>query len=168
MLLGASARRSICLSKTPCSVINPSLSFKEWTGSIYQPAAQLCWCRDLAGEEQAYIRKHAAVFTPSTRMERIPGVLSGYMDPCGVAVIEGGAEMDEFSKAALFSLLANVLYADTVVLRRESLAGKKFPIMDIFFHLSCYFCFSANSTPSNPAKWASWVQSMAWKVRAVA
>jgi hypothetical protein len=41
--------------------------------------------------------------------------------------------MDEFSKAALFSLLANVLYADAVVRRRESLAGKKFPIMDIFF-----------------------------------
>jgi len=32
----------------------------------------------------------------------------------------------------------------------------------------CYFCFSMNSTPSNPAKWASCVQSVAWKARAVA
>ena len=61
------------------------------------------------------------------------GLLGPDHDPWGVAVIEGGAEMDEFSKAALFSLLANVLYADAVVRRRESLAGKKFPIMDIFF-----------------------------------
>jgi hypothetical protein len=61
------------------------------------------------------------------------GLLGPDDDPWGVAVIEGGAEMDEFSKAALFSLLANVLYADAVVRRRESLNGKKFPIMDIFF-----------------------------------
>jgi hypothetical protein len=61
------------------------------------------------------------------------GLLGPDHDPWGVAVIEGGAEMDEFSKAALFSLLANVLYADAVVRRRESLAGMKFPIMDIFF-----------------------------------
>ncbi len=61
------------------------------------------------------------------------GLLGPSHDPWGVAVVEGGAEMDEFSKAALFSLLANVLYADAVVRRRESLAGGKFPIMDIFF-----------------------------------
>jgi len=61
------------------------------------------------------------------------GLLGPDHDPWGVAVIEGGAEMDEFSKAALFSLLANVLYADAVVRRRESLGGKKFPIMNIFF-----------------------------------
>ena len=61
------------------------------------------------------------------------GLLGPDHDSWGVAVIEGGAEMDEFSKAALFSLLANVLYADAVVRRRESLSGKKFPIMDIFF-----------------------------------
>jgi hypothetical protein len=61
------------------------------------------------------------------------GLLGPESDPWGVAVIEGGADMDEFSKAALFSLLANVLYADAIARRRESLAGKKFPIMDIFF-----------------------------------
>ena len=34
-----------------------------------------------------------------------------------MAVIDGGAEMDEFSKPALFSLLVNVLYADPVGLQ---------------------------------------------------
>ena len=48
-------------------------------------------CRDLAGVEQAYIRKHAAVFTPSTRMERIPGVLSGYMDSTLLTMLQTAA-----------------------------------------------------------------------------
>jgi hypothetical protein len=61
------------------------------------------------------------------------GLLGPGEDPWGVAVIEGGAEMDEFSKAALFSLLAKVLYDDAVVRRRESLSGRKFPVMNIFF-----------------------------------
>ena len=51
----------------------------------------------------------------------------------GITVIEGGAEMDEYSKAALLSLLASVLYADAVARRRESLSGKHFPPMQIFF-----------------------------------
>jgi hypothetical protein len=61
------------------------------------------------------------------------GLLGDPDDAWGIAVIEGGAEMDEFVKAALFSLLATVLYYDAVVRRRESLAGGRFPVMDIFF-----------------------------------
>ena len=55
-------------------------------------------------------------------------------DPWGMAVIEGGAEMsDEFSKVAILSLLASVLYFDAISRRRESLAGVEFPPMQIFF-----------------------------------
>ena len=54
-------------------------------------------------------------------------------DPWGVTVVEGGAEMDEFAKAALFSLLAAVVYGDAVVRRRETLAGMRFPPLQIFF-----------------------------------
>jgi hypothetical protein len=61
------------------------------------------------------------------------GLLGDPDDAWGIAVIEGGAEMDDFVKAALFSLLATVLYYDAVVRRRESLAGGRFPVMDIFF-----------------------------------
>ena len=39
--------------------------------------------------------------------------------------------MIEFSKALMLSLLANVINADAVAHRRESLAGKKFPIVEI-------------------------------------
>ena len=46
---------------------------------------------------------------------------------------EGGAEMDEYSKAALLSLLASILYSDAVARRREALSGKHFPPMQIFF-----------------------------------
>ena len=38
-------------------------------------------------------------------------------DPWGMAVIEGGAEMDEYPKAALLSLLASVLYFDAIARR---------------------------------------------------
>ena len=41
--------------------------------------------------------------------------------------------MDEFAKAALFSLLAAVVYGDAVVRRRETLAGVRFPPLQIFF-----------------------------------
>ncbi len=54
-------------------------------------------------------------------------------DPWGVTVVEGGAEMDEFAKAALFSLLAATIYGDAVVRRRETLAGMRFPPLQIFF-----------------------------------
>ncbi|MCX6066424.1 MAG: hypothetical protein NT121_11830, partial [Chloroflexi bacterium] len=48
-------------------------------------------CRALVEEEQAYIRKHAAVFTPSTRAERIPGVMSGYLDSTLLTMLQTAA-----------------------------------------------------------------------------
>ena len=61
------------------------------------------------------------------------GLLGPDDDQWGVAVIEGGAEMDEFSKSALLSLIASILYLDAIVRRRESLGGERFPPMQIFF-----------------------------------
>jgi hypothetical protein len=61
------------------------------------------------------------------------GLLGPSEDPWGVTVIEGGAEMDEFSKSALLSLAASILYLDAVVRRRETLSGAKFPPMQIAF-----------------------------------
>jgi len=61
------------------------------------------------------------------------GLLGSSNDPWGVTVIEGGAEMDEYSKSALLSLIASILYLDSVVRRRESLGGAKFPPMQIVF-----------------------------------
>jgi len=62
------------------------------------------------------------------------GLLGDKYDPWGMVVIEGGAEMsDDFSKVALLSLLASVLYSDAVTRRREALAGSVFPPMQIFF-----------------------------------
>lgn len=61
------------------------------------------------------------------------GLLGEADDPWGVAILEGGAEMDEFSKSALLSLAASILYLDAVVRRRESLSGARFPPMQIFF-----------------------------------
>lgn len=61
------------------------------------------------------------------------GLLGSQEDPWGVTVIEGGAEMDEFSKSALLSLAASILYLDSVVRRRETLGGSHFPPMQIFF-----------------------------------
>ena len=61
------------------------------------------------------------------------GLLGPEDDPWGITVVEGGAEMDEFSKAALFSLMAVTIYQDAVIRRRESLGGKRFPPLQIFF-----------------------------------
>ena len=63
------------------------------------------------------------------------GLLGPEDDRWGVVVIEGGAEMDEFSKAALLSLLATVLYYDAVVRRREALSrrGPRLPWVQIVF-----------------------------------
>lgn len=61
------------------------------------------------------------------------GLLGPADDPWGLVIVEGGAEMDEYPKAALLALLSSVLYFDSVVRRRESLAGAKFPPMQIFF-----------------------------------
>jgi hypothetical protein len=61
------------------------------------------------------------------------GLLGVPAHPWGITVIEGGAEMDEYPKAALLSLLASILYSDAVARRRETLDGKHFPPMQIFF-----------------------------------
>ena len=61
------------------------------------------------------------------------GLLGPKEDPWGLLIVEGGAEMDEYPKAALLALLSSVLYFDGVVRRRESLAGARFPPMQIFF-----------------------------------
>ncbi|MBI9050034.1 MAG: serine-rich protein [Anaerolineaceae bacterium] len=61
------------------------------------------------------------------------GLLGNAAYPWGITVIEGGAEMDEYSKAALLALLASILYSDAVARRREMLEGKHFPPMQIFF-----------------------------------
>ena len=61
------------------------------------------------------------------------GLMGSPKAPWGIVVIEGGAEMDEYSKAALLSLLASILYSDAVTRRRETLSGKHFPPMQIFF-----------------------------------
>jgi hypothetical protein len=61
------------------------------------------------------------------------GLLGPDDDPWGITVVEGGAEMDEFAKAALFSLMAVTIYQDAVIRRREMLTGKKFPPLQIVF-----------------------------------
>ncbi|MBI4928240.1 MAG: serine-rich protein, partial [Anaerolineae bacterium] len=61
------------------------------------------------------------------------GLLGPKEDPWGLMIVEGGAEMDEYPKAALLALLSSILYFDGVVRRRESLVGAKFPPMQIFF-----------------------------------
>lgn len=61
------------------------------------------------------------------------GLLGPTNDRWGVCVVEGGSEMDDYSKSALLSLLASILYLDAVVRRRESLAGMHFPPMQIVF-----------------------------------
>ena len=61
------------------------------------------------------------------------GLMGSPENPWGITVIEGGADMDEYSKAALLSLLASILYSDAVARRREMLGGKHFPPMQIFF-----------------------------------
>lgn len=61
------------------------------------------------------------------------GLLGSREDPWGIAVIEGGSEMDEYAKSALLSLIASILYLDAVVRRREMLDGERFPPLQIFF-----------------------------------
>ncbi len=60
------------------------------------------------------------------------GLIGPTSDPWGVAVLEGGAEMDGYSKSVLLSLIAWHLYNDAVSRRRESI-GRKLPALNIFF-----------------------------------
>lgn len=61
--------------------------------------------------------------------------LNGPMhDRWGVTVLEGGAEMDGYSKSVLLSLIAWHLYNDAVVRRRESIGqAARLPALNIFF-----------------------------------
>lgn len=61
------------------------------------------------------------------------GLLGPDGDRWGITVIEGGAQMDEFAKSALLSLIAATLYEDAVVRRRQALSGFQFPPLQIFF-----------------------------------
>ncbi len=81
----------------------------------------------------------------------------------GVTVVEGGAEMDEFAKAALFSLLAAVIYGDAVVRRRETLAGVRFPPLQIFFEEANKVLSGVGSSSSDSEKKGGSVVSAIWE-----
>jgi hypothetical protein len=52
----------------------------------------------------------------------------------GIAILEGGAEMDEYAKATLLGLIAWHVYHDAVVRRREAVSdGRPLPSMNIFW-----------------------------------
>ena len=54
------------------------------------------------------------------------GLLGPPDDPWGISVLEGGAELDEYAKAAILGLVAWHLYNDAVVRRRQNI-GKSVP-----------------------------------------
>ena len=61
------------------------------------------------------------------------GLLGPASDPWGISVLEGGAEMDEFAKAVIFSLVAWHLYNDAVVRRRLAIGHGSQRKLQIFF-----------------------------------
>ncbi len=61
------------------------------------------------------------------------GSLGPSDDPWGISILEGGAEMDEFAKAVIFSLVAWHLYNDAVVRRRLAIGHGPQPRLQIFF-----------------------------------
>jgi len=61
------------------------------------------------------------------------GALGPPDDPWGISILEGGAEMDEFAKAVIFSLVAWHLYNDAVVRRRLSIGRGPQRKLQIFF-----------------------------------
>jgi hypothetical protein len=61
------------------------------------------------------------------------GGLGPTTDPWGISILEGGAEMDEFAKAVVFSLVAWHLYNDAVVRRRLSIGRGPQRKLQIFF-----------------------------------
>jgi hypothetical protein len=91
------------------------------------------------------------------------GLLGSEDDLWGVTVVEGGAEMDEFAKAALFSLLAAVIYGDAVVRRRETLAGVRFPPLQIFFEEANKVLSGVGSSSSDSEKKGGSVVSAIWE-----
>ncbi len=54
------------------------------------------------------------------------GLLGPPEDPWGISILEGGAELDEYAKAAILGLVAWHLYNDAVVRRRQNI-GKSVP-----------------------------------------
>lgn len=54
------------------------------------------------------------------------GLLGPPDDPWGISILEGGAELDEYAKAAILGLVAWHLYNDAVVRRRQNI-GKSVP-----------------------------------------
>jgi hypothetical protein len=54
-------------------------------------------------------------------------------DAWGISVLEGGAEMDEFAKTVVFSLVAWHLYHDAVVRRRQSIGKRTQRKLQIYF-----------------------------------
>jgi hypothetical protein len=61
------------------------------------------------------------------------GALGPANDPWGITILEGGAEMDEFAKAVIFSLVAWHLYNDAVTKRRLSIGRGPQRKLQIFF-----------------------------------
>jgi hypothetical protein len=61
------------------------------------------------------------------------GMLGPPDDPWGISILEGGAEMDEFAKAVIFSLIAWHLYNDAIVRRRLSIGRGSERQLQIFF-----------------------------------
>jgi hypothetical protein len=82
----------------------------------------------VAGEmEQMYGRGEGSIAVESL------GLLGPAHDPWGISVLEGGAEMDEFAKAVVFSLVAWHLYNDAVVRRRLAIGRGPQRELQIFF-----------------------------------
>jgi hypothetical protein len=61
------------------------------------------------------------------------GLFGDRQDQGGIVVIEGGAELDDYAKAALLGLISWRIYTDAVVRRRESIGGQAGPPIQIFF-----------------------------------
>jgi len=61
------------------------------------------------------------------------GLLGPADDPWGISILEGGAELEEYAKAALLGLVAWHLYNDAVVRRRQEIGKKPGPVLQIVF-----------------------------------
>jgi len=62
------------------------------------------------------------------------GMLGPPDDSWGISILEGGAEMDEYAKAAILGLVAWHLYNDAVVRRRQNIGrGRPDPVLQIVF-----------------------------------
>ena len=80
--------------------------------------------------EPLAVGKLSNMYNPPPDAPRV--VVEDLAYPSGLAVIEGSASMDEYSRAALFGLLAWRLYVDAVARRRES-GGQNLQPVQIFF-----------------------------------